>query len=263
MEPSSSDPSNVPRSSSPHRQNDVRYTDFMVSVADSDQDFILQLPRSLITDGEASTGLSSSCGDHSIWHDRLHAREPNFSFLGERHSKLMELSNKSLSNYITRCQQESEEIMGQFRGGNNTELVRFEEEREIIKLFSMFFSAMRPEISNARYVQRLVLYLALPSYVYVLAFIYIEKLGNSQMMTNPNLLRLTPDNTHRVVITACFIAAQMLAPSLSQVNFEHFSKVGGTQSADELQRLVAAFGKVIRQNFKVTKAEFRTMLEKL
>lgn len=147
MEPSSSsDPFNVHNSRRPHRQNDVRYTDFVVSVVDSDYYFIFQLPRSLRGDDESSTVQSSSTRSCSISYDRLNSGPPNFSFLGELHGKLRELNNSSLSNYITHFQQQSEDIMPQVHGNNNGDLLRTDDQREMVKLFSMFFSAVRPDI---------------------------------------------------------------------------------------------------------------------
>lgn len=124
--------------SRPHRHNDVRYSDFVVAVSDIDKYFILQLLPILVAEEEAFPCQRSSPGDNSISHDRLHSRQPNFSFLGQLHAKLMQPSNTSLSDYITQCQQGSEEIMSQAHGRNKIELLRTEEERELMKLFPCF-----------------------------------------------------------------------------------------------------------------------------
>lgn len=263
MDSSSSEQRSHSQFSTLNEDNGAHYTDFVVSVSGIDHDFIFRLPPSTTNDGEPSATLASSANDNSIPPDGSISGHPNFSFLGELHGKLLQLSNMSLSDYITDRQRQSEQSIALRNGESASEISRNTEEREVLKLFSKFYSAVRPDISNEDYIKRLVPYLALPSYVYVVAFVFMERFFSCQTTTNLDMLRLTPDNTHRVLITACFLAAKILCPSLSHVNLAHFSKVGGTRSPDELQRLVAAFGRIIEQKFEVTKNEFKVMLETL
>lgn len=231
------------------------YTDFVVSTSDDDQYFIVRRPN--IGRNEEPDGLRISVDTN----DSTNSTEiPDFSFLGALHEKLKQISNLALSDHITKCQQESEEQSGRTSG---LRMPMNADEIRTIRLQSMFFSAVSPAISNARYMQYLVRYFCLPSYVYVVAFIYLDRLGSSQTLSSSGLLRLTPENTHRIIITTCFIAARILTPSLTHVNLAHFSRVGGASSADELRNLVVAFCQVIGQDFQVAKNEFKAMLEKL
>lgn len=187
---------------------------------------------------------------------------PNFTFLGHLDARLKCLTDKALINYIKKCERKS--ISTEFAEDSYCTIGNMTDEEKIItSLQSRFYSAVQPDISNTRYLQRLVKCLCLPSYVYVLAFVYLERLGDKKTNGGYHLLRLTPDNMHRLVITAFYISAKILTPDLSHVTPERFSKASGTKSADEVRSLVSAFGQLIGQDFHVTKTEFTHMLERL
>lgn len=67
--------------------------------------------------------------------------------------------------------------------------------------------------------------LFLPLYVYVVTFIYLERLGSRQTLQNSGVLRLSPDNIHRIMTIEFFIDARVLTPSLTYAPLAHYSVV--------------------------------------
>lgn len=112
-------------------------------------------------------------------------------------------------------------------------------ESRITRMEAMFYSSIDPSISLEKYVNRLARFLALPSYVYVVAFIYINRLKEYAHLSN-----LCAANTHRIILSALFVSARILTPHLEQVNAKHFGHVGGT-SEEEMTRLADAFACLI------------------
>lgn len=184
---------------------------------------------------------------------------------------LKEISVGGITSYINDCQDQTKTITqqqhtGQGYNNNNNN----KNDSNDVKRQSMFFSAVIPGISNEDYIKRLGRFLSLPSYVYVTAFIYLEKLANESYFQH---LQLSPENTHRLLITAVYTAAQILTPTLDQVTLLHFSRVGGTRSVDEMERLERTFSIFMGQlcndennydnGYVVKKGEFKKMIVKL
>lgn len=233
--------------------NPVRFEQYSVNVSHTDDNFIVsgQCARDNLQSPEIqSSSITVNC--------IIDTGVPNFAFLGHLDVKLRRLTDKTLSNYITKCAQDSFYNDHYYRIGRMTE-----EEKTITTLQSMFYSALRPDISNAHYIQQLVKYLCLPSYVYVLAFVYLKRMGEKKTNNGLHLMRLDQDNMHRLVITACYISAKILTPKLKHATASQFSNAGGTKSAHEVRMLVSAFCELIGYDFHVTKAEFIHMLERL
>lgn len=235
----------------------VAFKLFRVTMSSFGEDFVVLERHASDSQHSPETQFSSTnfnCHTDSV--------VPDFTFLGHLDAKLKQLTDKSLINYITECERKT--ISNEMTETSNFTIGNMTEGEKVIKsLQSRFYSALRPDISNTRYIQRLVKCLCLPSYVYVLAFLYLERLGEKKTKGGFQFLRLTPDNMHRLVIAACYIAAKILTPSLRHISAARFSKAGGTKSADEVRHLVYAFGQLIGHDYHVTKAEFTDMLERI
>lgn len=144
-------------------------------------------------------------------------------------------------------------------------------ERNLIKLQAMFHSSVHPTITLHAYILRLAKFLALPSYVFVVALVYLR----TRLQRFEHLRWLSPANTHRLLLVSLYIAGMIVVPGMEQVNIERFAKVGGT-STEEMERLVRAFdilmcsehteekGEVeVEGGYAIKKEEFANMVDML
>lgn len=189
---------------------------------------------------------------------------PDFDFLAPLHNKLWCMTDGTLSKYMTKLIQSNNDFDyttvntdAQYNSPNNAN------KTHMITLQAMFYSAVRPDISNATYIRMVVRQLSLPSYVYVLAFVYLERLDQTQMEAGNAVMKVTQDNMHRLFVTACYVAARVLTPTLGYVTFEHFARAGGLKSGDEVKLLVEAFDELIGHDYHVMKDSFKHMVEEL
>lgn len=229
---------------------------FRVCQSTSDKFFIKFRRRSerrLFEVFSKSSVNSDSCSTFLLY--------PNFVFLGDLDTKLRNISETCLNAYVSKCQRESKEYL------NNNYKERpqqiFENQKSTKMLISMFYSAVTPKVTTRQYLHRLTYYLKLPSYVFIVAFIYLERIRSKKPRNIYKFLWITEDNMHRLLITAVFIAARILAPGLKQVTESHFSKAAGTKSSFEVCRLVSAFHKLAGADYTVKKSNFKDMLEKI
>lgn len=230
-------------------------SDFEVSMSASDEFFIKFRPyyNIYIMQSPPTNSISSTSSSNIL-------SERNFSFLGEEHTKLLNMTDACFAAYVSKCELESKKKLKKQKSKG---LDRGKNERSLKRLISMFYSGITPDITTRQYVGRLVKYLQIPSYVYIVAFIYLENLNSREPKNIFNLLLLTEDNMHRLLITAIFIAARILTPGMNQVTEIHFSKVAGTKSSNEISRLVSAFHVLSGANYTVKKSTFKNMMQRM
>lgn len=121
---------------------------------------------------------------------------------------------------------------------------------------SVFFSVSTPPISIHGYVQRLVTYTHCSPSVFIVALVFMERLGLRHPVLTPSLV-----NLHRILIAAVTIAVKLLDDRTFSI--AHYARVGGVPSKDEMVRLEVAFSKFMNYNTFITFDEYNGMLDKL
>ncbi|PXF41726.1 Cyclin-U4-1 [Gracilariopsis chorda] len=120
---------------------------------------------------------------------------------------------------------------------------------------SVFFSVVKPDIPTSDYLKRLVTYAYCSPSAFVVMLIYMNRTARIACR-----LMVTPFNMHRLLITALVLACKFLDDKC-YAN-EHYAKVGGIASVQEMNRLELQLLKYLDRLF-VTEDEYRAELNLL
>ncbi|GLJ18728.1 hypothetical protein SUGI_0334140 [Cryptomeria japonica] len=114
----------------------------------------------------------------------------------------------------------------------------------------VFSATQVPAMSIAKYLERIFKYARCSPSVFVVAYIYIDRL----LLNNPNFL-LTSLNVHRLLITSVMVAVKFLDDL--HYNNGYFAKVGGLTLV-EINTLEVEFLFMLRFRLQVTGSVFES-----